>query len=90
MFKLVSYIANGQLLSSFSAANNIPASAVRRAMGPGAEPCLRQTSSKLTRVRGRSTTGVSEGKEVLNPDAQLQRRAVENERVSIDSVGLGG
>ena len=38
----------------------------------------------------RSTTGVSEGKEVLNPDAQLQRRAVENERVSIDGVGLGG
>ena len=39
-------------------------------------------------VRGRSTTGVSEGKEVVNPDAQLQRRAIENERVSFDGVGL--
>ena len=38
----------------------------------------------------RSTTGVSEGKEVLNPDAQLQRRARENERVSFDGGGLGG
>lgn len=34
--------------------------------------------------------GVSEGKEVLNPDAQLQRRAIENERVSFDDVGWVG